>query len=570
MNFEDIAKKWALFCKVKYDKIDLNSVVSKVVAEIPEIKKDIKKYIPKIKEIVEKINIIDKEKAKIILENEFPEILAAKKEEKKDKIDYLEEAEYGKVKTRFAPNPSGYLHIGHAKAIVLSYYFAKKYNGKFILRLEDTDPKVKKPLIEAYEKIIHDVEWLIEDKIDEIYIQSERLNIYYTYAKKLIELGYAYVDLCNSEKIKDNRKKGIACEHRSKDIDWNLEQFKKMLDGEYDEGQAVLRIKTDINHPNPSIRDWIAFRVINPEKNPHPWLLYKYGENYAKKFWVWPTYNFSVSIDDHLMEITHVFRMKEHEVNTYKQKYIFDYFGWKMPKIINYGAFLVKDVPLHKSEIRKLINEGKIDGWDYPFLATLMALRRRGIQPKAIKKYVLEIGISLVDSYIDWERIHSYNREIIDSFSKRFFIIRNPIKVIIRNIKIPKEVILKNHPKEDLGERKIIIKSNIFYLEKSDVLNNKYLRLMDAFNIEVEKIEEDKAICKYISDSLEDAKKINAKIVQWVSEEDSINIKILEPSGIINAIGESNLKFVNDGEIIHAIRYGFLKKEKDKFIFMHK
>ncbi|MEM4757645.1 MAG: glutamate--tRNA ligase [Nanopusillaceae archaeon] len=570
MELEDIVKKWSLFCKVKYEKIDINSIISKVVAEIPEIKKDIKNQIPKIKEIVEKISKISKDEAKEILEREFPELLTTKKEEKKSKIENLENLEYKNVKTRFAPNPSGYLHIGHAKAIILSYYFAKKHNGKFILRLEDTDPKVKKPMIEAYEKIIYDVEWLIEDKIDEIYIQSERLRIYYDYAKKLIELGYAYVDLCDDLTIKNNRKNGIVCEHRNKSIEWNLEQFEKILNGEYDEGMAVLRIKTDMNHPNPSIRDWIAFRIVNPEKNPHPWLLEKYGKNYAERFWAWPTYNFSVSIDDNLMGITHVFRMKEHEVNTYKQKYIYDFFGWKMPKVINYGAFLVKDVPLHKSEIRKLINEGKIDGWDYPFLATLMALRRRGIQPKAIKKYVLEIGISLVDAYIDWERIYSYNREIIDRSSKRFFIIKDPIKVIVENIKIPKEIVIKNHPKEDLGERKIIIKNKVFYLERSDVINNKYLRLMDAFNIEVDRIEKDIAICKYISDSLEDAKKINAKIVQWLSEENLENIKILEPSGIVNAMGESSLKFVNDGEIIHAIRYGFLKKENDKFIFMHK
>jgi len=568
MDYKEIAKKWAVYYRSKYDRVDLNSIVSRLVAEFPEIKKDIKSIIKDIKEIVDEVNKITKDEAKRILEEKYPELLELKKEERKG-LPPLRNAVEGKVATRFAPNPSGYLHIGHARAIILSYEYARMYKGRFILRLEDTDPKVKKPMIDAYEKIKEDVEWLINDKVREMYIQSERLEIYYDHIKRLIEMGYAYVDLCDKNTIARNRREGKACEHRDKDVEWNLEEFDKMLNGEYDEEEAVIRIKTDINHPNPSVRDWIAFRIINPEKNPHPWLLYKFGENYAKKFWLWPTYNFSVVIDDHLMQVTHVFRMKEHEVNTIKQKYIYDYFGWEMPVVVNYGAFLVKDLPLHKSEIRKLIAEGKISGWDYPFLATLQAIRRRGIQPEAIKRYVIEIGTSPVDIYIDWERIFAYNREIIDKKAKRFFVIKDPIKVIVEGLNLPLNIKIKNHPTEDLGERNYVIRSNVFLLERRDVMDNKYLRLMDAFNIEILEVRDNVAKARLISYNVDDAKRINAKIVQWVLEDSYIEIKILEPFKEIRAIGEKYLEGVKDGEIIQAVRYGFLKKEEDHFIFMH-
>ena len=564
MDYREVAKKWAVFYRYKYDNLDLNSIVSKVVAEVPEIKKNIKEIIPEIKKIIDEVMKINKEEAYEIILKNYPQMLERKKEEKKEEDIGLKPP----VNTRFAPAPTGYLHIGHSRAIILNHYYAKKYNGKFILRLEDTDPKVKKPLVEVYDKIKEDVEWLIDDKVDGFYIQSERLKIYYDHIVKLIEKGYAYIDLCSKEKISENRRLGKACEHREKDVEWNLEQFEKMLNGEYNEGEAVIRIKTDVKHPNPSIRDWIAFRIIDPEKNPHPWLLYKYGENEAKKYYLWPTYNFAVVIDDHLMGVNLVIRMKEHEVNTYKQRYIYKYFGWEEPKVINYGAFVVKDMPLHKSEIRKLLQEGKISGWDDPSLPTLRGLKKRGITREAIRRYVLEVGLSPVDITIDWERIYTYNREIIDRNAKRYFIIRNPIKVIVEGFE-GKKVKIKNHPAVDLGEREYEISSNIFYIEKNDI-KNKYLRLMEFINIEIVDVKEDYAIARYIGDKYEDAKKLGASIIQWVSDDIKTEIKIWEGYNKFSAIAERKIEEVLNGEIIHAIRYGFLKKENDYFIYVHK
>jgi glutamyl-tRNA synthetase len=570
MDIDKLIKKWVLYNKYKYGNVDLNSVVSKIVYENPDLKKNIKEIIPKVKEEINNLINISREEAYNILLKEYPELLEEKKKEERKGLPALKNAIEGKVRTRFAPNPSGYLHVGHARAIILNYEYAKMYKGKFILRIEDTDPKVKKPDPNVYESIKEDVEWLINDKVDEFYIQSERLDIYYKYIKELIEKGFAYVDLSPKEIISKYRAEGIPTEYRLKESEWHLEQFEKMLNGYYDEEKAVIRIKTDLNHPNPSIRDWIAFRIVNPNKNPHPYLLQKYGENYVERYWLWPTYNFSVSIDDHLMGITHVLRMKEHEVNAYKQKYIYEYFGWEFPTIINYGALLVKDLPLHKSEIRKLIKEGKISGWDDPFLPTLKGLKRRGIDREAIRKYIIEIGPNPVDVIINWDKIYTYNREIYDKKAKRFFIIRNPIKVIINDLPSNKIIKVKNHPEVDLGYREFIIKSNIIYIDINDI-NNKYLRLFEGFNIEIIDKKEDYIIAKYLSDSIEDARKLNAKIVQWVPEEYKINIKIWEKDGMIDAIAEKYvLELTKDEEVIHGIRYGFFKREKDYLIYMHK
>lgn len=570
MDINKLIKKWVLYNKYKYGNVDLNSVISKIVYENPDLKKNIKEIIPKVKEEINNLINISREEAYNILLKEYPELLEEKKREERKGLPELENAIEGKVKTRFSPNPSGYLHIGHARAIILNYEYAKMYKGKFILRIEDTDPKVKKPDPDVYESIKEDVEWLINDRVDEFYIQSERLDIYYKYIKELIEKGFAYVDLSPKEIISEYRADGIPTEYRLKEPEWHLEQFEKMLNGYYDEEKAVIRIKTDLNHPNPSIRDWIAFRIVDPNKNPHPYLLKKYGKNYVERYWLWPTYNFSVSIDDHLMGITHVLRMKEHEVNAYKQEYIYEYFGWEFPTIINYGALLVKDLPLHKSEIRKLIKEGKISGWDDPFLPTLKGLKRRGIDREAIRKYILEIGPSSADVIINWDKIYTYNREIYDKKAKRFFIIRNPIKVIINDLPLNKIIKVKNHPEVDLGYREFIIKSNIIYIDINDI-NNKYLRLFEGFNIEIVDKREDYIIARYLSDSMEDAKKLNAKIVQWVPEEYKINIKVWEKDGIINATVEKYLlELTKDREIIHGIRYGFFKREKDYLIYMHK
>ncbi len=226
-----------------------------------------------------------------------------------------------KVRMRFAPNPSGPLHLGHARAVVLNHEYVKRYKGDFILRIEDTDPKRVYP--PAYQMIPEDLEYL-NVKVDEKIIQGQRMEKYYEIAEKLIQQENAYVCTCSQEKFKKLRRKGNACECRNISKTKNLTRWKKMLNGEYNEGKAVLRIKTDLNHSDPAIREWPAFRV---EEQKHP----KYGEKYN----AYPLMNFSVAVDDHLLNISHVIRGKDHIPSEKRQKYIFDYMDWEYPKYIH-------------------------------------------------------------------------------------------------------------------------------------------------------------------------------------------------------------------------------------------
>ncbi len=562
-DIRKITRKWALYNAIQYDgKANLQAVISKVIREIPEIRKEIKNYIPIIREVVEDVNKMSLSDQRKELEEIAPELLEERKKEEKRGLPDLPDAIPGKFASRAAPNPNGFLHIGHTRHILLAYLYSRKYDGKFILRYEDTDPKVKRPLPEAYDQIYEDVCWLIEDKPDEVYIQSERLEIYYEYAKKLIEMGKAYVDLTPVEEMRRLRSEGKPTKYRDLPIEDQLELWEKMLNWEFGEGEAVLRIKTDLNHPNPSVRDWIAFRIVDTEKNPHP--------RVGSKYCVWPTYNFAAGIDDHLMGVTHIFRMKEHEVNAEKQKYIYKYFGWEYPKVYNYGALIVRDMPFHKSEIRKLIEEGKISGWDDPFLPTIMGLRRRGIHPKAIKSYIEEIGPNPVDIVFSWEKLYKYNREIYDPIAKRYFLIRDPVRVEIEDLPENfdgKVIRIRRHPEKNLGFRKIELRETVF-LERADIVNNKYIRLMEAVNIEILSFKEDKVIARFIDDSLETARRLKARIVHWLT--DFERTKLWEQEGKREVLIEPEASEVPDGEVVQFERVGFAKKEGDLFIYMHK
>lgn len=247
---------------------------------------------------------------------------------------------------------------------------------KFILRFEDTDPRTKRPLPEAYDAIKEDLRWL-GIKWDEEYVQSDRMGgIYYEIAKKILERGGgAYVAAKDSDCTPDDWKRskvtGKPCRNRDADPSVNLELFDRMLEGgRYKEGEAVMVIKTDLQHPDPSVRDWVAMRIIDTTKYPHP--------RVGSKYIVWPTYNFSVSIDDHLMGITHILRAQEHSVNTTKQSFVYTHMGWGgQPEAIHFGRLKIVGMTLSKTKLKALGIK-----WDDIRLPTLAGLRNRGIQPE--------------------------------------------------------------------------------------------------------------------------------------------------------------------------------------------
>ncbi|MCC6053680.1 MAG: glutamate--tRNA ligase family protein, partial [Desulfurococcaceae archaeon] len=269
-RLREVAYKHAIINAVKHGgRADLKAVISKIVAEVPEVKKSIKEYMDIIKSTVDEVNKLPLEEQLKIARENWPDLLEEKREEREKELPPLKGAIHGKVVTRLAPNPDFPLHLGNARPALLSYWYAKMYNGKMILRFEDTDPRIKAPYPEAYNLIKEDLKWL-GVVWDEEYVQSLRIPLFYSVAKELLKRGSAYVDLCDTKTIRALRARGKACPHRDLPVEKQLEEFDKMLEGHYGEGEAVLRIKTDLSHPDVSVRDWIAMRVIDTSKTPHP------------------------------------------------------------------------------------------------------------------------------------------------------------------------------------------------------------------------------------------------------------------------------------------------------------
>ncbi|MDD5111980.1 MAG: glutamate--tRNA ligase, partial [Candidatus Altiarchaeota archaeon] len=341
-----------------------------------------------------------------------------------------------KVVMRFAPNPNGPPTLGHARGIIINAELVRKYNGKLILRFDDTDPKTKKPLLEAYEWYKENCLWL-GFAPDEIVECSSNLPEYYKYAEQLIKLEKAYVCGCAQERLKECREGGRACPHRDKSVEENMNGWKAMLSGETSEGAAVLRIKTALAAPNPAHRDWVAFRILN---EPHP----KTGGKYR----VWPMLDFAGAIEDRLLGVTHIIRGKDLTDSGRRQQYVYDYLGWKYPEVMHWGRIKVtedfEDSPadgeieegetitkLSTSRIANAIKEGEYTGWDDVRLHTLMALRRRGITPEAIRNLMLGLGLSESDIAISMENLYSENRKILDAQSNRYFFVEDPVEVTL-------------------------------------------------------------------------------------------------------------------------------------------
>jgi glutamyl-tRNA synthetase len=455
----------------------------------PESKKNINEHIKYIKKAVKEINKLSLEEQK--------ELFLTFKEKKHDISDQhkkrkwvnslpsLSNAKFGKVVTRFPPEPNGFLHIGHAKAAIIDYSYSKKYNGKFILRFDDTDPTKEK--IEYYNAQKNDLKWLgITWDIE--YKTSDNLNCHYKYAKELISKGFAYVCGCPSEKIKDGRRNKKICECRKKSSNTNLKLWEDMFSSK--PGTFILRLKGRMNSNNTAMRDPTLFRILD---TPHP--------IQGNKYRVWPTYDMAGPIEDSTSGVTHPFRTKEYELRDEVYYYLLDCLGLRKPLLIEFSRLEIEGLPTSKRKLRTLISSKKVEGWDDPRLPTLIGLQRRGIRADTIKTFILKQGISKTESKYDISLFESINKKIIDPISKRFFFVHHPKMMKIEGASI-KEIILKNHPQKNLGTRKISI-DDTFYISSFDFNKLKkgdIFRLKDLYNVKIIK-KKNVITGKYISEN---------------------------------------------------------------------
>ena len=516
------------------------AILGSVMGAHPELRakaKEINALIPEVLEEVASLSIEEREEKLMSLNPGAIEKMHEKKERSHELPD-LPNAQSGVV-MRFAPNPSGPLHLGHARASVLNDYYVKKYGGKFYYRVEDTDPKRVDPA--AYEMVTEDLAWLGIGITDVIY-QSDRFAIYYEYARKLLSFGGAYMCTCDNDEFREKKLKKTPCPCRELSVEENLQRFDDMLAGKYAEGEITLRVKTDIAHPDPAVRDFAAMRVLT--STPHP---------RKPEIFVYPLMNFSVAIDDHLLGMTHVIRGKDHIANTRRQEYIYNYFGWKMPYFYHYGRMSIAGLELSTSGMRKGINEGLYTGWDDIHLGTLRALARRGIQPEAVRAATIDIGMGDTDISFSWENLFAQNKAVIDAGADRYFFVPEPVEVEITGA--PKTEahapVYPNQPER--GERVLPFTGRVL-LPKGEMEKGGMLRLKDLFNINITGPNS----AEYAGDSLADARSSKAAIVQWLPIEMAAPCSLLMPEGIFEGFCEPAVRGYA-GRIVQFERVGFSK-----------
>ncbi len=563
---EDI-RKTALLNAIKHEgKAQTGSVIGKILGKKQDLRSKIKEISTLVNKIVKEVNTLSFDEQKSIVEENWPEALVKEKTEKEKRLPPLPNVDkYRQVVTRFSPNPDCVLHLGSARAIILCHEYVHMYKGKFILRFEDTDPKIKRPLLEFYDRIREDLEWL-GCKPNEEHIQSDRIPIYYEYAENLLKAGNAYVCTCQPEIFREKALASKSCDCRSLPIEEHLARWHRMQQGGYSEGEAVLRVKTDLNHPNPAVRDWPAARVIDAKKYPHP--------RVGGKYHVWPLYNLACGIDDHLLGVTHIIRGKEHLTNQVRQEYMYKHLGWKYPEAIHYGRLKITGAYLSKSKIVQGIREGMFKDWDDPRLATFAALRRRGITPEAIKKMIIDIGPKTQDLVLSWENLYAYNRKILDPAANRYFFVQNPIELTVR--KIPEEymVRLNLHPEyPERGFREYTIKPEgnehaaAFWVSKKDIDTTKtgsMIRLMELFNVKIEKVSSYSAEASFVSNAYEEAKKGKAPLIHWIPVGEDMPCQVVMPDAAMSeGIAEKTCKQLKQNTVIQFERFGFVRIDKN-------
>jgi glutamyl-tRNA synthetase len=560
-ELREFIRKAALLNAVSHDgKAQSGAMVGKILGEKAELRSRVKELSGVINSVVSEVNSLSFAEQKAIVEASWPETQKKEKAEEKHLSPLPNVDKYKLIVTRFSPNPDCVLHLGSARAILLSHEYARIYKGKFILRFEDTDPKIKRPSLKFYDSIRQDLKWL-GCAVDEEYIQSDRLPIYYEYTEKLIGDGNAYVCECPSEEFRKKIIAKIACPCRDLPAGEHLERWHRMLTGGYMEGQAVVRVKTDLENPNPAIRDWPALRIIDTIKYPHP--------RVGSKYIVWPLYNLAAGLDDHLMGMTHIIRGKEHYTNMVRQKYMYDYLGWAYPEAIHYGRLKITGADLSKSKIVAGIKEGTYKGFDDPRLGTFAALRKRGITPEAIKKMIIDVGIKPHDVTLSWENLYSYNRKILDTTSNRYFFVAEPIELKVTQV--PKRgfpVSLPLQPDKPELHREYLINPEensqlSFWIPKKDVEvmePEKVFRLMELFNIKIEGKTDNSVTAKFASESYEDVRKIKVQLIQWIPKFTEFPTQVVMPdASVTEGFAEADCKKLKPDAIIQFERFGFVR-----------
>ena len=476
-----------------------------------------------------------------------------------------------KVHTRFPPEPNGYLHIGHAKAICLNYNIAEEYNGKCNLRFDDTNPIAEED--EYVRSIQEDVKWLGFDSEKRVYFASDYFQQMYEYALQLIKNNNAYVCELSPQEIKNTRgtlqKPGTQSPYRDRARDENLDLFNRMKSGEFENGSKTLRAKIDMSHPNMNMRDPVIYRILHA--NHH-----RTGD----KWCIYPMYDWAHGLEDSIEGVTHSLCSLEFEDHRPLYDWYLDKLEVYHPQQIEFARLNLSYTVMSKRKLKLLVENDHVTGWDDPRMPTISGFKRRGYTPKSIRNFMEDVGVAKRDNIMDIAKLESSLRTDLNKRSQRRMAVLNPLKVVITNYPDEKEefVIAKNNPEdESAGTRKLPF-SKVLYIEKDDFMEDppkKFFRLYPGAEVrfkfayyitctDVIKDSKGKIIelhCTYDKDTLggrsEDKRKVKGTL-HWVSANHSVLADIrlydrlftaLNPdaeSNFIDTINTNSLKIVKN------------------------
>lgn len=502
-------------------------------------KKDIPLVMKKINETVEQVNSLTAvERQKLFAD--VSDVVKKHDRTEDYELPELPPSPVGKkVVLRMAPFPSGALHIGNTKTYLLNALYAEKYNADLLLVFDDTIGSAEKPVTpESYDLIRDAWKWLGVNYKKE-YFKSDRLELYYEYAEKLIEMNAAYVCYCKAEELRKNRALGVECSCRQYPKGIQHARWKELFEPRVQEGEAILRLKTDMQHPNPAFRDRVLFRIAD---RAHP--------RVGTKYRVWPTLEITWAIDDHLFGITHVLRGNDLMIESDMEQHIWDLFGWKHPVLIHTGLVRLEGVgaKLSKSKAQKEVKSGQFSGWDDPRTWSVQSLARRGFRPEAIREFVKRIGLNKQDIIVPIETLYAINRQLIDAQTPRFSFVEDPVVLQLTDMPTVSEILVPVHPDTPDKTRSVKIGQTIAISGKDFRAHlHKEVRLLHLFNVT---LGEQSPVT-----SVE-----NKKIpkLQWVS--DGVKARVLLVDGTwVEGLAEPAVQKLNIGDVVQFERNFFCR-----------
>ena len=542
------AEEAALFNAIKHDSDpEVGAIMGPLMGENPEFREHGDEIPGVIAPVVQQIGGMSADERRDRLAELAPERLEeldSDDEEDEGPLPDLPGAEPGEVRMRVAPNPNGPWHIGHARMAAVIGTYKDLYNGEFIVRFDDTDPA--RPDLAAYDDILEDVRYLGFEP-DDVVCASDRLATYYEHARRLIDAGGAYTCSCPAEEFRELKADGQPCPHREKAAETIHEEFDAMVEGRYDPGEMVLRVKTEIDHKNPALRDWVAFRMSDAV---HP-------RETAAEYRCWPMLDFQSGIDDHLTGVTHIIRGIDLQDSAKRQRFVYDYFDWEYPEVLHWGHVQIDeyDVPMSTSSILERIEDGQLTGWDDPRAPTINSLRRRGIRGEAIVDALVELGVSTSNVDLSMSAVYANNRELIDDETDRAFLVRNGQRLPLAGEDRPAVGEPPVHPDhEDRGVREIPAGDAVL-LEPDDVPAEGERVWLKGYGC----VRYESGQLQYVGRDITAVREEGVPVIHWVPADDNVPVRMRGMDGDVVGRAEPGFAAYDVGEMVQFERVGFVR-----------